>query len=277
MMEKRIGKNRKILKIAGIIALCIVATLFVGNPSELASSDLHPVIVKEKIAIIADIHAASQDKRTTSDPKNIVYPSMYKDVLTDTFKKLKENETNLTIILGDNTNNSSETHAKKLKAIADEQKMKVLWLKGNHEKYNSNVMEVLGVEKNYFYYFDKNDWRIIVLNTEDEHFEKDVRGNISEEQLKWIDDALNTDHFILIAMHRPIWERGTLNAISPEYAALENTLARHRNVRYVFSGHWHTESWEKNHNSIEYYQIPAFLLEGNVGYYKIVELESYIY
>jgi 3',5'-cyclic AMP phosphodiesterase CpdA len=273
-------KANRLLKISDIIAFCVIMIFFVCIPRKLVPSDLHPVITKEKIAILADIHAASQKTRKMGDTKNIVYPNMYETVFPDTLKQLKNDGFSLIIGLGDNTNDSSEVHARKLKEMSDEQQMQILWAEGNHEKSGSEVMSILGVQDKY-YYVDRDDWRIVVLDTTDQLSEKDaVRdtvGGVSQEQLDWLEKALNTNKFVLIAMHHPIWEKEDINIICPEYVPLENILEKHQNVRYVFSGHWHTESWSKIYKNVEYNQIPALTLDGNIGYYKTIELESYLY
>jgi 3',5'-cyclic AMP phosphodiesterase CpdA len=277
-----IGKKlNSMLKIGYIVVFCTAVIFLVFIPCKLMPADLHPIITKEKVAIIADIHAASQDMRKMGNTKNIVYPNMYETVFPNTLRELKDAGFSLIVSLGDNTNDSSKVHARRLKAISDEQQMQVLWLEGNHERSGSEVMSILGIQEKY-YYVDRNDWRIVVLDTTDQLSEKDstIRdtvGGIGRDQLNWLENALDTDKFVLIAMHHPIWEREDINAICPEYTPLENIFEKHRNVRYVFSGHWHTESWSKKYKNVEYYQIPAFTLDGNIGYYKTMELESYMY
>ena len=251
------------------------------KPNIISSSDLHPKIINYKIGIVSDIHAASQKIRAKSTPGNTVYPNRYIQLLPESLEKMKKERTELVINLGDFTNNDSVKHAETIKVLTDQSEMEEIWVPGNHD--DEETKKILGMMNNY-YFFDKHDWRIIVLDSSEgpdnkENFSAyvDYDGGIGNVQLNWLKDALKTNKDIAIAMHHPIWDKKTISYINPIYSDFQKIIEESGHVRYVFSGHWHTSYWEKELNNINYYGIPALSLDGMEGFYKTIDLPYYYY
>ncbi|HLN18864.1 MAG TPA: metallophosphoesterase [Patescibacteria group bacterium] len=260
---------------------------------KISSSDLHPKIQIEKIGIIADIHAASQQLRKASNEENIVHPNDYTTVLPETLDKIKNEKADAVIDLGDHTNNSSRKHATNIRQMIEGKGFLPVWVKGNHdsdgaedddegefleskENDETNIMKVLGAPGRY-YYFDRGNWRIIVLDSSEEPGEVFYQGGLSVVQIDWLKKALDNEKDVLVAMHHPIFDKETRQYVYPIYENLEKIFSQSGNVKYVFSGHWHTPYWEKEYNGIRYFGIPALTLESQTGFYKIIELPSLYY
>lgn len=272
--------------------LMIFFLAFVFWPKHTASSDLHPRIIIQKIGLVSDIHAASQKIRRTDNPGNIIRPNEYLTVFPEVLGKMKEAGVTTVISLGDHTNNSSEKHAKALRKMVEERELEPVWVKGNHDSDGkedddqgdresesndkADIMQVLGAPGRY-YYLDKGDWRIIVLDSSEQSGEIYYQGGISDRQMEWLKSVLRKDKDILIALHHPILDKETKEYVYQIYHGLEEMLAENGHVKYVFSGHWHTTYWEKEHDGIKYYGIPALTLEEREGFYKVIELPSFYY
>jgi 3',5'-cyclic AMP phosphodiesterase CpdA len=264
---------------------CFLAVIFVfalaARPSRISSSDLHPQINYYKIGLMTDIHAAGQGIRAKNTPGNVIYPNKYKTLLPEALEKMEKEEVELIINLGDVTNDDSQKHAREIKRMTAEEEMEEIWVSGNHD--SEEIKETLGMPSNY-YFVDKNGWRIIVLDSSEGLDDKETRigyvvynGGIGNAQLDWLKDALKTENDVAIAMHHPIWDKETISYINPVYEDFKNIIEQSRNVRYVFSGHWHTPYWEKEQNGIKYFGIAAFSLDGMEGFYKTIDLPYYYY
>lgn len=189
---------------------------------------------------------------------------------------MEKDKVNLVISLGDQTNNSSQKHAREVRRMAEEEEIPILWVKGNHDTNREGIMSVLGAPSNY-YFIDREDWRIIVLDSSEQPGDVFYQGGMSQTQIEWLKGALDVKKDILIAIHYPIFDKETREMVYPIYQEFENIISASKWVKYVVSGHWHTPYWEKEYNNIEYLGIPALLLEGDEGFYKVLELPSYIY
>jgi 3',5'-cyclic AMP phosphodiesterase CpdA len=264
---------------------CFLAVAFVFAlafmPSRISSSDLHPQILDYKIGLITDIHAASQKIRAKNTPGNTVYPNKYRVLLPEALEKMEKEEVRMVINLGDVTNDDSVKHAREVKRMTDEEEMDEMWVAGNHD--DEETKRIFGIIDNY-YFVDRYDWRIIVLNSAEGPDDKEslpgyitYDGGIGSAQLNWLKDVLKTEKNIAIAMHHPIWDKETRSYINPIYEDFKNIIEGNRNVKYVFSGHWHTPYWEKEQNGIKYFGIAALSLDGMEGFYKTIDLPYYYY
>jgi 3',5'-cyclic AMP phosphodiesterase CpdA len=278
--------NRFFIAFFAIFFLVFIFLFFLTLwPEEIASSDLHPVLIDYKIGIITDFHASSQDARQTKNTDNIIFPNKYTFFLPETLKKMKSEDVKLVVNLGDYTNNASKKHADQVNKIMRETEdvFETLWVKGNHDTTESGIMDIFEVPSNY-YFVDKFDWRLIVLDSTDIPDEIKNRpdynwydGGLGDNQLGWLRDSLHTEKNIIILMHHPIWEKSDINLLNPIYSEFKEILEKRGNVKYVFSGHWHVSYWEKESNGIKYIGIPAFTLKDNEGYYKVINLPYYHY
>lgn len=109
------------------------------------------------------------------------------------------------------------------------------WIPGNHD-----VPEPMNAVQEVVAEIDARHWRILQLDT---RIEGDVRGEVGEEQLAWLQQALSEDDRpTLIAMHHPPVEVGShwMDEISLSdqqafWAAIDNASQ----VKIVICGHVH--------------------------------------
>jgi 3',5'-cyclic AMP phosphodiesterase CpdA len=263
--------GKKIRRISIIAIPAIIVVLAAGYFS-FGYYNNHRTI---ELGIITDIHAGSQDMRDDSiEPNNILLPSNYKKNLESALPEMKKDD--LILTLGDNLNVPSEKYTEELKKITAGYPM--VWTKGNHDK--PEFFKLLS-DKNY-YYVDKNNWRIIVLdnsasdpNVELLNGAYDHKGYIDPDQMDWLKNALKTEKKIVVAMHVPVFDRFNLDsaAIYPEQENLVKLFEESGNVKYVLAGHFHVYNWHKEINGINYYIVPSISLEGGEGYYMQLELK----
>ena len=290
MKEKIFKKIKKLgvflflkrIKIAKIILIC-AAVVFAGYAIHFGiEAFLNSKI--EKIGWVSDIHADRFKRRDVDS--GLLRPKKYKEYLPKVFDAMRAEGINVVIATGDNTNSGDEKYAEDIERIAKEKKMKVIWVRGNHD--NDGVMKILGVNKKQYYFQDINNTRIIVLDsTEYPNGEYDYSGGISQEQLEWLKKVVKTKKQVVIAMHIPIFEediasvnihdlKGNFSGVGDileRYAELEKILRENNNVKIVFSGHWHV-SWQKEYNGIKYYGESALTRDGEEGAYATINLKN---
>jgi 3',5'-cyclic AMP phosphodiesterase CpdA len=228
------------------------------------------------IGVITDIHAGIQDVRDDSiEPDNILLPSNFRKNLEHMLSEMKKN--NLILTLGDNLNVPNDKYAKELKKITAGYPM--IWTKGNHDK--PDFFKELSNQN--YYYIDKNNWRIIVLDNSESDpnlgssdSSYDQKGYIDPDQMKWLENVLKTEKKIVIAMHVPIFDRFNLDSavVYPAQDNLMKLFEKSGNVKFVLAGHFHVYNWHRTINGIDYYIIPSLELKDKEGYYLTLTLPN---
>jgi 3',5'-cyclic AMP phosphodiesterase CpdA len=227
--------------------------------------------VNYKMGVITDIHAGNEKNRII-DGNIINYPREYKKLFTTTLKEMKNNGVDFVISTGDNTNNGKNQYADTLVRIAKEEKMEIIWVKGNHDREATNVMKNFNVKDKYYYYVEKGRWRIVVLDSSE--INPAGIGGMLPEQMNWLKETLKTDKNIIIAMHHPVYNEFDLEKAHDAYGEFQKLIEDSGNVKYVFSGHYHTVDFSKKVNGIKYEITKALTLEKEVPNYKIINLQN---
>lgn len=223
---------------------------------------------EEKIGWVSDIHADRFKKRDVDS--GLLYPKKYKEYLPKVFDAMRDEGITTVIATGDNTNSGDDNYARDIKRIAEEKKMDVIWVRGNHD--NDEVMSILGVFGGNYYYRDMENVRVIVLNTTQyPNGEYDYFGGINAEQMAWIEESLKTDKKVIVAMHMPMFNEDKL---LEKYASLEKLFRESGNVKMVLAGHYHVP-WQKEYNGIKYYIEGALTRAGEEGAYATINLEDF--
>ncbi|MFH0969348.1 MAG: metallophosphoesterase [Patescibacteria group bacterium] len=254
-----------VIIIAGIIFLCYSK----NGSSQIADQLLTPRCPKLVVGVVSDIHAGNE-KIKESEEGIPIYPSKYNEIFPSVLDKMKTEGVNLVISAGDNTSRGKAKFALDLKRIAEEKNMEIIWVKGNHDRVSENAMANFGLDSNY-YYIDKCDWRFIALNSCD--FSSMDTGGIGIDQMNWLKSVLETDKKIVIIIHHSIWKKENKEIINPIYDEFEKLISQSGNVRHVFSGHNHTENWDRIYNGVEYHAIPALSLAREPLDYKVFNLD----
>jgi len=225
------------------------------------------------IGIITDIHAGDQKYRDDGDePTNNLFPANYEKNMRSALDNLKDAD--LVLTLGDNMNKGGRKHARKLKELSTGFPM--VWTKGNHDKKNE-FMEILS-EKTY-YYVDRGAWRVIVIDNSEtrpdaiEGIEEHGRGYIDQAQMDWLKEALKTRRHVIVTMHVPMFRRGNLDEVRPDYAEIQKIFEESGNVKHVFSGHFHIVNMEKEINGLRYHIVPSLSLENHEGRFKKINID----
>lgn len=184
------------------------------------------------------------------------------------------------IATGDDTNSGDDNYAVDLAKIAKENRMNVIWVRGNHD--NDKVMGILNGAKDKYYYEDLGNTRIVALD--DVESDGSYQGSIDDKQLAWLESVLKTDKQVIVAMHIPVFAGGTvlntdgtyavnLNERLDIYSKLEDILHENNNVKIVLSGHWHLP-WQREYNGINYYGQSALTREDYKGSYGVIDLKN---
>ncbi|HBI33674.1 MAG TPA: hypothetical protein DEA43_03585 [Candidatus Moranbacteria bacterium] len=225
-----------------------------------------------KIGLVTDIHAGNEKTRFNIDGVDYGFPREYKKLFLKTLLEMKKEKVDFVLAIGDNTNNGKNQYADTLVKIANENKVEVIWVKGNHDREKTNVMRNFGLKGKYYYFVDKGSWRIIVLDSSE--IDPTNTGGISSEQTLWLKETLKTEKDIIIAMHHPIYSESDLEKRHPVYDEFQKIIEEAGNVKYVFSGHYHTVDFSKTVNGIEYQIIKSLTLEKDVPNFKIINIQK---
>lgn len=267
----------------------------IGNPKDaLVSIRIQEIIKRQlpffrdnnfaqkytKIGWISDIHADRFKRRDVDS--GLMVPRQYTDYLPKAFEAMRSQGIDTVIATGDNTNSGDDNYARAIRHIAQEKHMRVIWVKGNHD--NDEVMSILGVNGEKYYYTDYGNTRIVVLDNVER--EGDYEGSIDQAQLAWLKMALQTPRQVIVAMHIPIFSENlpadihsmtggnytNIGGLLDRYAELENILQSSDNVKLVLSGHWHVP-WHKEYHGINYYGQAALTRQNYAGAYATLDLQ----
>ena len=214
--------------------------------------------------VTSDIHAGKQKTRNYEKytPGNTIYPKKGERA----FKSFLGQPGDVYLALGDNSNtckDASKYDKKLAKAVAKSGKQ-VYFGFGNHDC--DKGFKYLSASKNYI--VDKEDWRIIVLNSE----EGDSTGGFSESQLKWFEEKLDTDKKVVVAASKPAFQKD-LKTPKPTFEKFLSIIKEHDNVKHVLGGDYHVFHETKEYDDVKYHFVQALTLKGSQGRYLKLELQ----
>jgi len=131
----------------------------------------------------------------------------------------------------------------------------IYWANGNHDK-----KVYVGGSKHYI--IDKDDWRIVLVDYK----------SCGQKDIKWLKNTLKyyKDKKVAAVMHYPVFRQGTIK-IQKDCRKIEKVFRDYK-VDYVFSGHWHGDSWTREYNGVTYQAIQG-LTQGFATNYKTLELD----
>lgn len=234
-----------------------------------------PQIIQAKsIGWISDIHAGGTKYRNSgSETGNIQEPKTFDESLISVLKELKKKSVDLVISTGDMVNTDEENYGKKILKISRQYEMRMLWVKGNHDR-SSYMRDIFGFSSGkFYYYYDYENIRIVVLNNTVIY--DDFYGGLSQEQIDWLKTVLETDKEVIIAMHIPIFSESTGGYVLLErYEEFENIVSSSGNVKLVLAGHYH-ENYEKEINGVKYKLLQPMTKKGENRSYAMINLADY--
>ncbi len=113
-----------------------------------------------------------------------------------------------------------------------------------------------------FYYFKPNSDIVCVVLDDSSDFAQSKHGEITEEQITWLDNLLTKYSKRLFI----IFHHGALLPPRPEYKLsmlntekYSNMLKKHNNVILISSGHYHQESIQQDEQGVRHISTPAFM------------------
>lgn len=218
--------------------------------------------------VTSDIHAGKQKKRDYNKytPGNVVYPKKGEAF----FKNFLKNSGDVYLALGDNSNKCSDAKKydqKLAKAVAKSGKQ-VYFGFGNHDC--DKGFKYLSSKK--YYTIDKDNWRIIVLNSEEG---ADATGGFNNSQLEWFKEQLNTDKKVVVAASKPAFEKD-LKTPKPSFKEYLSIIKDHENIKHVLGGDYHVFHTTKEfdeYDGVKFHFVQALTLKGSQGRYLKLDLE----
>ncbi|HBI33676.1 MAG TPA: hypothetical protein DEA43_00400 [Candidatus Moranbacteria bacterium] len=223
----------------------------------------------KSVGWISDIHAGSASVRNEdSKVGNIQEPKKYAESLNSVLSEMKKKSINTVIVSGDMLNLGEKKYVDEMKKIAKKYKMNMIWVKGNHDK--KDAMKKFGST---YFYKDYENTRIIVLDNTSIY--NDFYGDLPQEQIDWLKQALLTSNDVVISMHIPIFSRSSEGRLLLDrYKEFENIVSTSGNVKLVLFGHFH-ENYETEFNGVKYKILQPLNKKNENRSYGIVDLDNY--
>jgi len=219
--------------------------------------------------VTSDIHAGKQKTRDYRKytPGNVIYPKKGESF----FKAFLNEPGDVYLALGDNSNTCGDAKKydqKLAKAVAKSGK-RVYFGYGNHDC--DKGYRYLSSSKNYV--VDREDWRIIVLNSEE--VSSDLGGGFSSSQMDWFEKQLDIDKKVVVAASKPAFDK-TYTVPKPTFERFLKIIKKHENVKHVLGGDYHVYHFTKEYEEypgVKFHAVQALTLKGSQGRYLSLDLK----
>ncbi len=186
---------------------------------------------------------------------------------------LKKKNADFAVFLGDNVDKSTEENVIGLMSCLYPWRIPYYLVLGNNDAHKLNGLEkdvYLDIvttfnhnqkDREKYYYFKPNSDFICVVLDDTPDFAPSNHGEVSDEQLIWLDKLLTkySKKMFIIFQHSP------LNPPREEYKlSMLNTdkyrevIKKHSNIVLMSSGHYHEESIKQDDKGIWHISAPAF-------------------
>jgi DNA repair exonuclease SbcCD nuclease subunit len=233
-----------------------------------------------KIGLFADTHYCEAQTLEQNRKPRRAYEAVKK-----AFDDFKLNNVEVVICMGDliHYNDSTEIsveHLKKMAALIHSYSIPCYICLGNHdyEVLNREDYEKISGIKTAPCIIENKNTRLILL---DAGYTPDAKkfnqgevdwtvSYVPEEELKWLDDQLETDKKCAVFIHQNIDVNVEEHHIVSNADEINAVISRHKNVSHVYQGHYHYGA-ENVINSVLYTTIRAMCI-GDENNYKIVEV-----
>ncbi len=224
--------------------------------------------------VTTDIHAGAAKKRdyTKYTPGNVIYPKKWGGA----FDHFLATPGEVYLSLGDNSNTCKDAkkHDKKIAAKVAKSGKTVLFGYGNHDcdPYFSRYLH----PGSKYYSYDRGNWRIIVLNSEEANSGGDEYGyglgGFSQTQIDWLKGQVNTDKKVVLAISKPAFMR---DLVTPKhtYAPIFQIINENSNIKHVLGGDYHVFHETRVVNGVQYHYVQALTLKSAPGRFLQLSLE----
>jgi len=224
--------------------------------------------------VTSDIHAGKQKKRDYSKytAGNVVYPKKAEKY----FKNWLKNSGDVFLALGDNSNTCKDAkkYDRKLRKAVEKSKKAVYFGFGNHD-CDKGFYYLSGSK---YYTIDKDGWRIIVMNSEENGESKDGYGlgGFSDKQMEWLKEQVKTDKKVVIAASKPAFEKD-LKTPKTTYKELFKVIEDNENIKHVVGGDYHVFHQTKEfdeYKGVKFHFVQALTLKGSEGRFLRLDLDQ---
>jgi Icc protein len=183
-------------------------------------------------------------------------------------KAIHGNSANLDLLLatGDLSQDESAASYKYLAHCFDELDIATFWLPGNHDKADTMRQHLRGKKVFAQKRVLAGAWQIVLL---DSTIEGEVYGRVAEDQLQFLDDALQAfpDQHALVCLHHQAIDCGCtwldLKGLK-DNQQLRHRILQHDNVRGVLWGHVHQEA-HHHIDGVEWMSSPSSCIQFKPG------------
>lgn len=240
----------------------VVIAFFAGIDSAIAKTI--------NFAVASDVHYSSKDFQD-SGREIAKAPKALKGFVD----RVNEKNYDFVIFLGDNIDKSKKDDLNGFFKAIKRMKTPYYIVMGNHD-----VHKISGMEKKEFleivsennkrqrkaqgsyYFYPTSDVIVVVLDSVSSGMPSS-HGIFTQKTLVWLDEVLtkNKNKEAIIFQHVPYmtpYEDPSHEILAKnDYRAV---LSRHNNILAVFGGHYHKESFQKDHNNVMHISAPALYI-----------------
>ncbi len=185
---------------------------------------------------------------------------------------LKKRNMDFAVFLGDNVDKSREEDVISFMRAVHSIKIPYYLVLGNNDAHKLSGIEkdiYLDIvstfnrnqDKKNYYYFKPNSHFICVVLDDTPDFAPSNHGEVSDEQITWLDNLLTKypKRLFLIFEHSPLLPP----RIEYKYSMLntekyKSMLNKHSNIVLISSGHYHQEAVQEDENGVRHISAPAF-------------------
>lgn len=216
--------------------------------------------------------------------------------LENSLTELEKSDADLIFVLGDVAGNAvaGEEENLDLSLIEDTKNLitentdkEVIFVPGNHEKEYIEEFDQIYENKHYGFTQVKEE-NFIWLNTASKKV-SGSRGELSQEQMEFLDSKLDELEEATLILHHPIhyrdlshtywWDKYPERAFCGNKKEINKLLDKHGNVRAVFNGHVHDYN-HTDYKDIDHFTVAPFVSEsrenGFDGSFAVAEINENI-
>lgn len=241
-----------------------------------------------RAAIISDIHLTKGNREEALEH------------IEEVVEEIKSFRPEITIVLGDmiggettdvsGTDSEAEGGAeiKQIREKIEELQSEVLYIRGNHEQYITQKEFSEIVEQDSYGLKQVKDENFVFLDSAAPEL-SGSRGQISEEQLEFLDETLEELEDAVLVIHHPVhyrdlshtywWPEYPERAFCGDKKEINKILEKHGNVKAVFNGHIH-DTDHTSYKDLDHFTIAPFISEsrqnGFKDAYALIEIDQYI-
>ena len=204
-----------------------------------------------KIIQISDLHLYESEK-SLMDMGSFSSPFSTEQSF-QTIKKqlLQQDKKGLVIISGDIAQEPSKQAYQRIAKLLHDIPLPCYCIAGNHDKPEYLKRYLNSQNLHTVDYIDKENWRIIFLDTSKSGCPD---GHLSTKQLMQLEERLDTEQHVLIAMHHhpvPIHSKWMDDIRLQEPENFLRIINQHPQIKAVIFGHIH-QAFDEIHNNIRY-------------------------